>query len=182
MALEDVMDERRKAMEEAFFRKRDEKLLQELRAKQQKLDARQKLADIGITDEAVLDRLIDFGISPATLAALTLILVGGVGRRQGRRGERAPCSVRRRRPARRRLGGHAMLQSWLATRPDLSPSAWELRGPARNSPQQRSRLDEEVLGRARRVAEATGGLLGIGRKSSRAEEAVLAKLATAIKC
>jgi hypothetical protein len=46
-------------------------------------------------------------------------------------------------------------------------------------PQARQRLRDEVMGRARAVAEAAGGFLGLGRKVSAAEEAVLRELAQA---
>jgi hypothetical protein len=45
----------------------------------------------------------------------------------------------------------------------------------------RNRLKSELLGRARRVAEAAGGFLGLGSKVSRAEEAILTELAAAFE-
>ncbi len=40
-------------------------------------------------------------------------------------------------------------------------------------------LRADLLGRARRVAEAAGGFLGLGRRVSAAEQAVLERLAAA---
>ena len=47
------------------------------------------------------------------------------------------------------------------------------------APAARDSLGREILGRARRVADATGGFLGLSSRISAAEEAVLANLATA---
>ena len=44
-------------------------------------------------------------------------------------------------------------------------------------PGQKDGLREEILGRARTVAEAAGGFLGLGNKISREEEVVLQQLA-----
>jgi hypothetical protein len=46
-------------------------------------------------------------------------------------------------------------------------------------PAEQHALRDELIGRARHVAEAAGGFLGLGNKVSSAEEAVLEKLAGA---
>jgi hypothetical protein len=46
------------------------------------------------------------------------------------------------------------------------------------SDETRQKLKEDLLGRARDVAKAAGGLLGMGRKVSKVEQAVLDELET----
>ena len=79
--------------------------------------------------------------------------------------------------------GHQLLDRWLREAPPRDLLAtWTdyvraisaaLDGEGRRA------LQADLLGRARRVAEATGGFLGIGRKVSASEEAVLARLGRA---
>ena len=49
------------------------------------------------------------------------------------------------------------------------------------SDEQTDRLRRNILGRAREVAEAAGGFLGLGPKVSKEEEAVLESLARAFR-
>jgi hypothetical protein len=46
---------------------------------------------------------------------------------------------------------------------------------------ERESLKQQILGRARSVAEATGGFLGLGSKISSEEEIILAELAKAFE-
>ena len=77
--------------------------------------------------------------------------------------------------------GHAAAACTAPPPPSLA-EAW--RGyvqaiTASMSPADRESLSREILGRARRVADATGGFLGLSNRVSAAEEALLASLATA---
>jgi hypothetical protein len=78
---------------------------------------------------------------------------------------------------------HETLHSWLKRRPTASLlQMWgeyivELRDHL--SPTERHALRDEVMGRARAVAEAAGGYLGLIKKISPEEEIVLQELAKA---
>ena len=71
---EDFLGDRRKALEEEFFRKENEKLRGQLRAQMERADHRESLARAsGISDKAVLDDLIALGLDGQTVAALGLV-------------------------------------------------------------------------------------------------------------
>lgn len=189
MAREDVLGDRRKALEEEFFRKQDQQLREQLRTKEQHKKTKQALAEAsGITSDEVLARLLDLGISAETLAPLTLVPLVEVAWADGKIDDRERHAVVR---AAEEAGigkqtvAHAMLESWLATRPDRGLRlAWEdyIGDLCRKlSPEDRAKLEHDVLGRARDVAAAAGGFLGLGKKISPEEEAVLAELAAVMR-
>ena len=76
--------------------------------------------------------------------------------------------------------GYQMLQRWLQRKPDASLlELWKgyVTALARTlSEAARIALKADLLGRARAVAQATGGLLGLGNKVSKSEQAVLSEL------
>ena len=70
----DFLDERRKALEDSFFAKQNEKLLESLRRSRADDEKRAELSRVsGILDEKVLDELVRLQIGPETLAALSLV-------------------------------------------------------------------------------------------------------------
>jgi hypothetical protein len=166
--------DRRKALEEEFFRKQNQRLVERLRLTRQADEAKQSLAEAsGIHDDAVLSRLVELGIGAEAVAALAArerraVLVGA-----------ASTGVDSQGPA------FELLEQWLSERPEphLLEVWCDYVGSLCGSmtPEQRHQLKQEILGRARAVAEAAGGLLGLGSKVSKAEEGVLESLETAFQ-
>jgi RPA family protein len=78
-----------------------------------------------------------------------------------------------------------MLEAWLASRPGPELlDTWEAMTRAlcaQFASAERKALEEEVMGRARRVADATGGFLGFGDRVSIEERAVMERLAKAFR-
>ena len=178
------LDPHRKALEAAFFGDQSEPLRERLRLEQEQEEAKAALASAsGIADPELLQRLAGLGIRVETLAALTLIPLVEVAWADGRMEPRErqavlrgaeSCGIEPGTPS------HGLLAIWTQDRPapELIES-WrtfiralcsELRAD------ERSHLEQKIVGRARAVAEAAGGFLGLGSKVSREEAAVLAQL------
>ena len=73
MTFSKPLSEREKALEEAFFREANAKLIETLRARRDEAEQREALSKaLGIADESVLTPLRRLGIRVETVAALVL--------------------------------------------------------------------------------------------------------------
>ena len=102
MADERILGERGKALEDEFFRKENERLIAKLRELKAKEATREELSRIsGITNTAILDRLIQPGIHAETLVALSIVPLAEVAWADGRstRRRNRPSSIVPRSPA-----------------------------------------------------------------------------------
>lgn len=175
------------SMEEAFFRHRDAQLIAELRKKEALKRRKKTLSEVsGITNDDVLDQLAAHDIQPGALAAFSLIPLIEVAWADG--------SIQ---PEERKLLFDALkktsipsdsiafslLDQWLADRPEPKlMKLWrtythELMSTL--TPEAREGIRQTVLKHARIVAQAAGGILGLGR-TSRQEEKVLRVLEEAL--
>jgi hypothetical protein len=181
------LDDRRKALENSFFAKQEEKLLMELRSKKQAEDSKQGLTEAsGITDSALITTLVRLGIKAETLAALSLAPLVAVAWADGNVDDKERVSIL---AAAAEIGiqphhiGYQLVESWLARRPSRElDQAWDdYVGALKDvlSPVECNALRDDLLGRARRVAEASGGILGFGNKVSKEEKVVLDRLQAA---
>ncbi|MCE2391764.1 MAG: hypothetical protein J4G09_09820 [Proteobacteria bacterium] len=180
----EVLSDRRKALEEQFFQKQDEALRERLRSEREGAERKQALASAsGIHDDAVLEAIVASDIGPDTLAALGVVPLVAVAWADGRVERREREAVLR---AAAEAGldpedpSYALLESWLEQRPDAELlDAW--RDYAAALPADvRARLAPDLLARARAVAEAAGGFLGMGSKISGEEERVLESLSRSL--
>jgi hypothetical protein len=137
----------------------------------------------GLTDAVVLDRLLGLGIQPDTLVAMGLIPLVAVAWADGTLDAKERQAV----VSALRTAGIAMdspagqlIQRWLASAPPASLlEAWRtyMADLCRHlSPVDHASLRDSILNRARAVAEAAGGFLGLGTKISPAEEEILRTL------
>lgn len=180
---EDFLTDRKRALENEFFHKREKALIDRMRAEQAQQSARQALAAAsGLTDERVLDHLADLGIQPDTLLALRLVPLVAVAWADGRMDDRERQAVQGGLAAAGIAAGslaRALVENWLASPPPRTMlDAWTAYTTAlagQLSPDDRRELRATVLRQARAVAETAGGILGLGRVSA-AEEALLQRL------
>lgn len=178
------MEERGRALEEAFFKKQHAEQLEKLRQKEAHEEARRALVEASsIDDMDLIDRLVSIGIHAETLAALTLIPLVEVAWADGHVDERERTAILKGAESSGLEHGSPsleLLMIWMRDRPapDMMASWKHYIGAlcAELSMEQRKHLEERILGRARAVAEAAGGFLGLGSKVSAAEEAVLREL------
>jgi hypothetical protein len=181
---DEFLGDRKKALEESFFAKENAKLVEKLRAERRRAGAREGLAALsGIADPALLDLLIGHGIEPETWLAVSLVPLVEVAWADGEveaAERRAVLEAAAEHGVAPGSPSHALLESWLAKRPEGGLlEAWgeymvDLceRLPAA----EREALKRQVVGRARAVAEAAGGILGLGRRVSEREEVLLREL------
>lgn len=181
---QDFLDNRRRALEEAFFARESEAWLQRQRDDAAAISRREALqAASGIADAALLDRIAALGLQASTLAALSLVplvLVAWADGTLDDKERRALLDAAAQSGIRGDSPAHHSLAQWLESPPPPSLfDAWAeyirastagLDAPARDL------LQSGLLERARLVAEAAGGFLGLGPRISPAEAAVLKKL------
>jgi tellurite resistance protein len=179
-----LFDERRRALEEAFFRQREALVRQRLHERQEREAARAALArHCGIGDAALLDRLVDLGVRAATVDALLLVPLARVAWADGgvdAREREALLRAAHERGIEHGTPAYALLETWTHERPDADlAGAWRDFAAALArvlAPDERARLAGQLLGHARAVAAAAGGFLGVARVS-KAEQALLDELA-----
>lgn len=183
--MSDALNDRRKELEEGFFAQQNAKLVEKLRAEKQNALTLEGLTQAtGITSQPVLDALLKLKLDATTVAALALFPLVQVAWADGTVDEKekkavldaaAKSGVQAGSPA---LG---LLESWLKSAPPAAlESTWAgyvQALTAKLSAGDKALLKNELLGRARTVAEASGGILGMGNKVSANEDKVLARLA-----
>jgi len=182
----DQFELRGKALEEEFFTKQNAKLKAALQRKLRDDEASAALATAaGITDEAVLHLMLEAGLSPQTGAAFALLPLILTAWADGKLDDAERQAVLD--AAREESGitadspAHDMLVHWLAAPPPrklwrvwreyASALAQNLDANAKQV------FKDSVIGRAERVAAASGGILGLGKRISKPERELLDELA-----
>jgi hypothetical protein len=131
---------------------------------------------------------VELGIGVQTLAAMTLVPVVEVAWADGKMDDaehQAILKAAEKQGIARGTPSFALLDDWLVNRPPPRLlSAWRDYVGAlceEMLPEERRQLKSEVLARARAVAKAAGGFLGLGSKVSAEEEQIFGILETAFK-
>lgn len=178
---------RGETMAEGFFAKRDQELIERLRKDVSNEQCREALKSAsGIEDEQVLQNLIDQGISPHSLVAVSLIplvAVAWADREMSDGEESAILKAANDAGVDSDSAAFEVVQSWLKTRPDDDLlTAWKsyvLAIKSKLDPGAAVQLKHSVINRSTEVAKSTGGYLGLGNKISAAEQSVLDDLESA---
>ena len=184
---DNVWDERRKNLEDAFFAERDRHLLEELRKHYSTSD---KLAALrgasGISDEATLQRLVDSGVDASVFTALMLVPLVEVAWSDGHVQESEKDAILKAAESHavaRGTPAHIWLERMLVDRPDPSVlAAWKayIGALVKELPPAAVEASRtQMLSWVTRVAESAGGILGFGNKISTMEQATIHELARA---
>jgi uncharacterized tellurite resistance protein B-like protein len=174
-------EKRRKAFEEEFFQKQNQKLVDKLRSTLQKKQTREELAQLtGIQDAGVLDTLMAMNLAKDTFAAFALYPLVEVAWADGTVDEKerkaflvaaAEHGIAPGSPA------HAALEEFVKSTPreDARKAwhAWAAEVGRKLDAAERKKVREGLVQRARAVAQASGGILGLGSKISPNEQRVL---------
>lgn len=183
----DALDDRRKALEEQFFKDHNEALVKKLKAQADTAHSKAELQRLtGIGSEQVLEALAALNIGTAATLVMSLYPVIAVAWADGKLDDRerqvildlaATIGLKRDSEA------YDYLNHWLATKPELSWhdlwTAYVKALVARMKADDKAMLKATVLGRARVVAEVSGGFLGLAWRVSQAEQRMLDALDSA---
>ena len=177
---------RGETLAESFFKQRDQELVKKLREEVTNEECQLALkAASGIEDEATLQSLIDIGISPETLTAVSLIplvTVAWADREMADAEKTAILKAANDAGVTSESAASGVVESWLQHRPDEDLlSAWKSYISAvknKLDPAATSQLKHSVVTRSTEIAKAAGGYLGLGSKISDAEQAVIDDLAS----
>lgn len=180
----EILRDRGRSLEDEFFRREDQRLVERLKDLKAAATTRDALAKAsGITTPAVLETLMELGIRAETVAALAIVPLVEVAWADGALDAKERHMVIERAGVSRGSAEDALLEAWLDRRPDPKLlTAWThlVQGMcAQLDADGAERLKTGLLERARAVANASGGMFGVGAKVSRPEAAMLANLAAA---
>jgi hypothetical protein len=184
---EEILGERRRALEESFFAKKNRELLEKLKSEQADQLEAKRIAEVsGIQDEAVLKELVAHRIGGGTVAALglaPLVLVAWADGKMEHEEREAILQAAVGEGLLANTEAYRLLQGWLDEQPDDDLIAtWKAYASGLTeslAPAVREKLQADLIGRVRRVAEAAGGFLGF-HKVGPEELAVMQDLEAAI--
>ncbi len=174
-------------LESLFFFKNDQVLIAKLRELEKMKHSKENLAKVsGITDDRILQKLVDVGITPQTLAPLAAIPLIEVAWADGNVDNNERTHIH---SALLKMGlkpgglEHDLIERWLEQKP--SPellSAWVhyVEGICKEmNAEERKAFQTDLMGQAEGIAASSGGMWGLGRKISRKEQEMLDKLRAA---
>jgi len=175
---DELLGDRRRALEDEFFRREDAALVERLRSEKERAAAREELSGAsGISDTKILDALLDVEVSASGLTAFALVPLVEVAWADGKLDGNERASILDAAEKQGVLAGsdaRELLEHWLdsPTAPSLLRAWIEYTKElcTEFGQKRKDALCKEVIGRARAVAESAGGLLGIGAISSDEQE------------
>jgi len=172
-------------LEDAFFAKENARLLQQMRDRAKQQERRAAMREVvRVNDDAFIDHLIELGLEPQTVLALQLVPLAAIAWADGKIEPRERDAVLKAAAsqgvAAESVAGQ-MLNNWLVQQPSVELlDAWKSQIRAlwpSLSQKERDEIRASGLERARSVAEAAGGFLGLTSRISPEEKAVLDDLA-----
>lgn len=176
-------------MEEAFFAEENSKLLDKLREEAKHRERRDALRTaLNLDDDDVIDALIELEVYPETAVAFSLLPLIEVAWADGSVSSRERLAILEA-AAERGVPSDSttcrLLENWLEHQPhsDLMDT-WKrgvrvvLSGMDQATA---ATMRDGILHRTREVAEASGGILGLGSKISAAEARVLEEIEKALR-
>ena len=180
----DSLGERRKALEDSFFREKDKQLVNQLQQDIQREQDRLSLSQVsGVYEAAVLDAILAAGIAAETASALFLVPLIEVAWADGKvetRERDAVLQAAKDRGLGDDCAGYQLLKDWLEEPPSTDLfDAWHdfARQAAQEvDPEQFGQIRQEIFSKAQGVAESAGSFLGITSGISKAERVVLDRI------
>ena len=186
MTLEGVFRARERALENEFFRRVDQRLVEQLQQQMADEETRKSLEiSTNISDPNVLDELVNLGFKPETITVMSLVPLILVAWADAHVDEKERASILAAAHEQGIEDGSpalGLLESWLHDEPTSAlKESWRHYTQALSTSlgdAASGALRDGILRRAREVAKASGGTLGLGKISAE-EKRVLDELASA---
>jgi hypothetical protein len=185
---EDALHKRGRVLEDLFFAERDRQLMETLKRRVTAEEAERVLAAATGVQEEIAIRELSSLSAPHFLAVLgifPLVAVAWCDREVAAAERKAILAAMHEMGAEAGSPSHQLLDRWLETRPaDNAEELWRdyTRAVCQTlDPETVAKLKKSVMGRARKIALAAGGILGIGYKISTEEQACLDRLSAAFE-
>ena len=169
MQFDGMSSKRCRDLEEEFFYRVNQELIQKLRSKAETRKGRERLAQVtGITDQCLLDELLDAGIHAETLVALALVPLIHLAWADGVVDPNERAAILKAAAAAgigRETVSFQLLSKWLrhGPRPGVFV-AWRKYTAAMKrllEPEKLQELKEDIARRARGIAAQSSSILGI---------------------
>jgi len=171
VADQDGLAKRGRGLEEAYFHKREQELIEKLRRRGEEAAARRQLGErAGVADEEILKDLQALGYTPETVMLLHLVPLVQMAWAEGSVSDQERALIveaARSRGVAEGSEADRQLAKWLATRPSEEVFDTTLRaigailqaGPAG----ERDASQRDLLSYCTAIASASGGILGFGK-------------------
>lgn len=188
MTEHEFLDDRRRASEDDYFRKKDRELIEKMRAAAAADHMKSELSTkTGLSDPALLEELDALGFTPDTISVLPLVPIVEMAWAEGgiTPAERTLLiKFARERGITEGSPADRQLSDWMARQPstDVFARATRLIRAMLDtgSPVGGKLTADDLIKYSESIAHASGGILGIG-KISPEERATLAKIVDALK-
>ncbi len=176
----DSLQDRGRAMEDLFFHDLDQKLLNQMKSELSAEEDRTALmAATGIEDREAIHHLVSQGISVETLASVGLIPLVAVAWADGKMEARERQAILKAANESGISSDHSsyqLISNWLTHKPsDSLLQSWKVYVTALKANLDQTsvgQIKRSVIDRAKRVANAAGGFLGVGRTSQVEQEVI----------
>jgi hypothetical protein len=175
-----------KHLEDSFFENEDKKLIENLRAMQKMKRNIESLSAVsGIKNDAVLEKLVSLDVRPETLASLCMAPLIEVAWADGNIDENEKAAIlsgAEKNGVKKDSIDYSLLKQWLTHKPSSELlDAWTvyINGLCEQlDKEEKNNFKSSIMDNAKKVAEASGGLLGlgIGNKISKSEKEMLDRL------
>lgn len=184
MSYSKPLNERERALEDAFFRNQEAKQSEARRAERAQAESAASLARaLGFRDDALVTRLLALGVRAENLTALVLaplVQLAWADKTMDQRERRAILDAAAHFGIDPASEAGRLIDGWLEVRPhesllDLWSDHLKELGPTL-APDDRARLRDEIVSRARSLAHALSKTLLRGGATSASEDAVLARI------
>ncbi|NLE01739.1 MAG: hypothetical protein GX640_17885 [Fibrobacter sp.] len=176
-------------LEDAFFAENDRKLIEKLHEMKKMEESIESLAEVsGIENKDILKKLVKLNIRPETVAAIAMVSIVEVAWADGKLDAKEKTVILE--IAQKQMhSSHEIARSLLAEWLDQKPpkemlEAWihYIQGLCEKfTDEERTAFKNSIMEHAYKIAEASGGFLGLGSKISDQEKVMLNVLESAFK-